>query len=311
MQGSNRSFARAAAAAALLSAAGLGAAQAAYVTMGGVRHDSAPGYSVSAAGTDAHGQVAAASADELKGTVSGALVGPNWPPFLTAGFPIAADTGTGHPFGTHYTVHGLAAGTELTFTWRIAGSHSGAADAHAFRMEASWSLYNGRNLWLGNFDGLSYIDTTPGAGDFAGRTTGTFGCAPNRNSHYDACGTEWDGIGSRDVWVRDSSDEGWLRAHIAIAGSGEDSLAAYSIELIDVRAAASGFLAAGASAAAAPGPAYLAFDSGRQMPISLAPAGRIDLPASPALLLLGLLSLLSHGAARTGGGRQRVDRYAS
>lgn len=292
MQGSTMNRARAAAAV-LLSTAGLGAAQAAAVTLGGVRHDSAPGYSVSASGTDANGQVAAASADELKGAVSGTLVGPNWPPFLTAGFPIGADTGTGHPFGTHYTVHGVAAGTELTFIWRIAGSHTGAPDAHAFRMEASWGLYNGRNLWLGEFDGLSYIDTTPGAGDFAGRSTGTFGCAPNRNSHYDACGTEWDGNGWRDVWVRDSGDEGWLRAQISIAGSGRDSLAAYSIELIDVQAAASGFLPAGAQAAAAPVPAYIEFDSGRRLAISYTPAGVVDAPATPALLLVGLLLLLA------------------
>jgi hypothetical protein len=304
--------------AALLAAAS-GASSAAYVTLGGVRHDSTPGYSVASSGTDANGQFAAASASEVAGTVSGALLGPNWPPFLTAGHAVGAYTGTGHPLGTHYTVNGVAPGTELTFVWRISGSHSGDVDAHSFRMEARWGLYNGRNLWLGRFDGLSYVDSTPATGDFAGRSTGTFFCAPNANSTYDACGTAWDANGSRDVWVRDSNDEGWLAAGIEIGGSGSNSIAGYSIELVDVLADPAAFVGsaarpriAGLSLAAAAGEgeaspgfgplagAHIQFDSGRQLAITPAPAASVPLP--------GTLSLLLAGGGALVAGRRRLQR---
>lgn len=288
-------------------AAGWGGARAATVGLGGVRHASDPGFSISREGTDRHGQYAAAAADETIASVFGVLVGPNWPPFLSAGYAVQAETRTGHPLGTHYTVNGVAPGSELTFVWRIHGHYSGEADAQAFRIAAAWGLYNGRNLWLGNFDGLSFVDTTPAAGGFAGRNTGTFGCAPNANSWYDGCGSEWNALGERLVSVRDAGDEGWLAAKIEIGGSGQNTVADYSIELMEVLvddpaalvsigARTSAFTLAQPQAA---GGAYIQFDSGRRLAITARPVLGVPEPALPWLLLAAVGAAWISAARRT------------
>lgn len=286
-------------------------AHAAAVMLGGSHFDSGSAYAISRSGVDANGQQASASADELGGQVAGRLVGPNWPPFLTAGFTVGAESTTGHPLGTHYRVEGVAPGTALTFVWEIAGSYAGQADAQAFRIEAAWGLYNGRNLLLGGFDGLSFIDTTAAAGDFAGRREGSFHCAANANSRHDLCGSNWDAQGSRRVWVHDDQPEGWLAAEIRIAGSGADTRADYRITLVEVQADASalfglGRASAGAGLAAlgdevgrnAAGRAQLRFDSGRTLAITPVGGPNTPLPEPATAVLLALAGGLAALARR-------------
>ncbi|MFO1325940.1 MAG: hypothetical protein U1F56_01175 [Rubrivivax sp.] len=289
--------------------------QAAVVRLDNVSHDSAPGYSVSVSGTDRFGQTGSASADERRAQVDGRLVGVNWPPFLTAGLPIYADTRTGGLLGTPFTVQGVRDGAELTYVWRLAGGYTGVSDRQSFRIDAAWGLYNGRQLFGGRFDGLSFIDTTPAAGDFAGRLEGRLSCQDNGSRFDDDCGSDWNGVGERFVSVRDNRSAGQLAANLSIAGSGENTQAQYTIELFQVLVAADDLLDGAEAVGHSPplgafgargfpgdamhrdglppaglGQAFIQFASGRTMAITVAGDPQaVPAPGSVGLTLLGLL----------------------
>lgn len=300
---------------------------AAVVRLDNVSYGSAPGYSVSVSGTDRFGTTGSASADELQAQVGGRLVGPNWPPFLTAGLQIYADTKTGGLLGTPYTVQGVRSGADLTFVWRLAGGYTGVSDQQAFRIDAAWGLYNGNQLFGGRFDGLSFVDTTPAAGDFAGKLEGTLFCQDNGSTFDDDCGSGWNGQGERFVSVRDNRSAGQLASNISIAGSGANTQAQYSIELVQVLIAAQDLLGSSASAdrqlsrtafgpslahddavhgdltaPAGPGGAFIQFASGRTLAITT--AGSPQAVPAPGSAGLAIMALLLAAAAGSSGGRK-------
>ncbi len=212
-----------------------------------------------------------ATATRTFGTVSGSSTTPT----ISQVQPVEARA------SSDFTVQGLAGTVPLTFQWRFTGSRMGAPDDNSFRGEVGAGLI-GSGFVAGVGWSISYVDTIPAQGDFAGTTSSSF--AENTagivfSTSYDQ--SPWDGQGSRDVSITmllastGSTGTFSQRAEVGLAGS---VAASYSAQLVEVTVQDASQLLPGAR---------LEMDNGTQYAITAVPE-----PTSGFLAALGCFLLI-------------------
>lgn len=184
-----------------------------------------------------------------------------------------------------FKVHGIADNTPLTFVWKATSSFGWAINDGGFAnyFVVGVRSNNAQGGYAMSFDGLSFFDNAPGAGNFAGTLTGGIGCSPGVVDSV--CGTSWNGQGTRQFTLSETFNnadgsapfwsEGAIYQNGWIRGTGADTSATLRVELLEVRAPQ------GTNPQA-----HLRFSDGAQFALTVATP--VTEPHTYALLLAGI-----------------------
>ncbi len=214
------------------------------------------------------------SVSQVSGAVAGALT-PDRVPASARAF-------------SEFSIVGLAGSVPLTFHWTFAGSRDGELDNTGFRSTMRVTL-NGPGFVDIVSWGISYADSTPNTGDFAGTAQSAFGvsAAGNNFSNQLPAG-HWDGIGSRMVTTTMVSATSGMAGSFALfldIGLAGQVSASHSLQLSAVTVADPLQLDAGA---------HLLLDDGSQIMISAVPE-----PSTWAMMLAGVVLMGRYARRRT------------
>lgn len=185
-----------------------------------------------------------------------------------------------------YTAFGLAANAPVTLTWRWTGSYATFPDDAQLSIGGSVGVFYPGTIATVTFNGLSFVDNAPGAGDFAGQGFGTLFCGGAGNG-VPSCSSTWNGRGTRTTtldMIASTGTQGTFGQSIAASVGGAATTLSFSIQLVGATVPNAGFLT---------GPAYLQLDNGQQILISAVPEAD-----TWAMFAAGLAVICAIGARR-------------
>ena len=197
----------------------------------------------------------------------------------TSGGFFTAVSGTADARSTSdVSITGITSGAPLTFRWDFSGSRNWNPENANVQHELVAGFSGGGFIYSFRW-AIGYVDGPVFMGDFAGTLSSGAGisAAGNFGPEEQLSFPVWDGMGtiSPTLTLTQFSD-GWVGSygHIANLGFGGDVTGSYSIDLRSITVPDASFLT---------GPAFMTFDNGQQIAITVIPE-----PTSAALFALGL-----------------------